>query len=329
MGRRRCERNIHDAEKLTVLSLNINMWTDSITYLDVEPTSICQAACPMCAKNIEGKGLNPYITLKSLDLNWFKENLPSWKIKQLEKIRFGGNVGDPAATPGLLEIISHVKTINPAITVGLNTNGAIRNTEWWKQLGNLLTGELDYCTFSIDGLEDTNHLHRRNVRWDLLMNNLQTYISTGATAHCDMLVFEHNKHQVEDFKIFAKEQGFTLLFIKETDRWDTYTNDIGLKPAHPYKKESYESVDISCERDRNNSVYLDYLGKFWPCCHMAEAYLNKIGYELHHDIRQHDNKELFDVYSQRLNNKPFFVCKRVCNTSNGKKSQYKEQLRFK
>ena len=141
------------------------MWNKSITYLDVEPTSICNAACPMCARNVNGVGLNPYLTLKSLTTNWFKKHITPDQIKQLNKIRFGGNVGDPAATPQLIEIIQYFKQHNPNIVVGLNTNGGLKTKDWWKRLGEVLQGHLDYCVFSIDGLEDTNHIHRKNVKW--------------------------------------------------------------------------------------------------------------------------------------------------------------------
>ena len=47
------------------------MWYKSIKELQIELTSVCNAECPMCARNVNGKGLNPYITLKSLPLKWF------------------------------------------------------------------------------------------------------------------------------------------------------------------------------------------------------------------------------------------------------------------
>ena len=302
---------------------------DNVKEIHIEPTSLCNAQCPMCARNIYGEKLNPYIKLKSLPVAWFHDNINPSQIKNLNKIFFCGNVGDPASAPDLIEIIEYFKSVNKNIVVGMNSNGALRNTEWWKSLGQVLDGELDYCVFSIDGFEDTNHIHRRNVRWDILMNNLDAYLETGATAHCDMLVFKHNKHQVEDFKQWTKNKGFTLLFIKETDRWDTYVNDIGLEPVYPYEKQDYKNLQVSCERDRDNSIYLDYLGKFWPCCHMAEAYLNKIGQELHKDIRGFTNNELFKEYYTRLDNNPFYICKRACNVKTGKRSQFKETLRFK
>ena len=152
----------------------------------------------------------------------------------------------------------------------LNSNGGLKTKEWWTRLGKELQGHLDYCVFSIDGLEDTNHMYRRNVRWQKIMENVQAFISTGAKAHWDMLVFEHNKHQVSEAQELANSMGFTWFRTKETDRWDTYTLNFGIEPAGDYQPPSY-GRNILCEKDRDQSVFLDYTGKYWPCCHMAEA----------------------------------------------------------
>ena len=301
---------------------------DNVKEIHIEPTSLCNAECPMCARNINGKGLNPYITLKSLPVKWFEENITPEQIKQLNKIFFCGNVGDPASAPELIEIAKYFKKHNSDIVVGLNSNGGLKTKAWWKRLGEVLQGELDYCVFSIDGLDDTNHLYRRNVKWDKVMENASAFISTGARAHWDMLVFEHNKHQVKESKELAKQMGFSWFRAKETDRWDTYTSNIGVIPVENYQPPSY-GRDIECEKDRDRSVYLDYTGKYWPCCHMAEAYLNKIGIELHSDIRDFNNNELFKEYKARLTtDTPFYICRRACGAEQGKRSQWKteEQL---
>jgi MoaA/NifB/PqqE/SkfB family radical SAM enzyme len=293
---------------------------DNVKEIHIEPTSVCNAACPMCARNINGKGLNPYITLKSLPVTWFEDNITPKQIQQLNKVFFCGNVGDPASAPELLEIIAYFKKCNPDIVVGLNSNGGLKTAAWWSKLGHLLDGPLDYCVFSIDGLEDTNHLYRRNVRWQKVIENAESFISTGASAHWDMLVFEHNKHEVDEAKQIAKQMGFTWFRTKETDRWDTYVSNLGILPANEYQPPSYGRT-IDCEKDRASSIYLDYTGKYWPCCHMAEAYLNKIGIELH--------KELFKEYKVRLTTEtPFYICKRACGTE-GKRSQWKTEVQLK
>ena len=282
----------------------------------------------MCARNVYGKMVNPYIRLKSLPLQWFEKNITPKQIKKLNKVFFCGNVGDPASAPELLDIIAYFKSHNSNLVVGLNSNGGLKTTEWWRKLGQLLDGALDYCVFSIDGLDDTNHLYRRNVQWQKVVKNTTAFISTGASAHWDMLVFEHNKHQVQEAKEQADQMGFKWFRSKETDRWDTYTKNLGLMPAEDYQPPSY-GRNVTCEKDRDSSVFLDYTGKYWPCCHMAEAYLNKIGLELHSDIRDYDNKELFREYKARLvTETPFYICRRACG-SKGKKSQWKSETQLR
>lgn len=282
----------------------------------------------MCARNVYGKMVNPYIRLKSLPLQWFEKNITPKQIKKLNKVFFCGNVGDPASAPELLDIIAYFKSHNSNLVVGLNSNGGLKTTEWWRKLGQLLDGALDYCVFSIDGLDDTNHLYRRNVQWQKVVKNTTAFISTGASAHWDMLVFEHNKHQVQEAKEQADQMGFKWFRSKETDRWDTYTKNLGLMPAEDYQPPSY-GRNVTCEKDRDSSVFLDYTGKYWPCCHMAEAYLNKVGLELHSDIRDYDNKELFREYKARLvTETPFYICRRACG-SKGKKSQWKSETQLR
>jgi len=304
---------------------------DNVKEIHIEPTSVCNAGCPMCARNIKGKGLNPYITLKSLPVKWFEDNILPEQIQKLEKIFFCGNVGDPASAPELIEISQYFKKHNPDIVIGLNTNGGLKTKDWWRRFGEVLQGNLDYCIFSIDGLEDTNHLYRRNVRWEKIMENVESYISTGASAHWDMLVFEHNKHQVDEAKQLATTMGFRWFRSKETDRWDTYTSNIGVQPAGDYTLKVYKDTsNINCEIKRDCSIFLDYTGKYWPCCHMAEAYLNKVGLELHEDIRDYTNKELFKEYKVRLTTEtPFYICKRACGSSQGKRSQWKTENQLK
>ena len=303
---------------------------NNVKEIHIESTSVCNAECPMCARNINGKGLNPYITLKSLTTSWFESNMKPDQVKQLEKVFFCGNVGDPAGTPELLGIIEYLKKCNPDLVIGLNSNGGLKTDTWWSKLGHLLDGPLDYCVFSIDGLQDTNHLYRRNVKWEKIMENAKAYISTGASAHWEMLVFEHNKHQVEDVRLLASDLGFSWFRSKETDRWDTYTIDVGVEPATAYDEINYNNATPICEVKRDSSIFLDYTGNYWPCCHMAEAYLNKIGIELHSDIRNFNNQELFDEYKIRLNaGTPFNICKRACGNITSKRNQWKTEEQLK
>ena len=153
----------------------------------------------------------------------------------------------------------------------------------------------DYVVFSIDGLEDTNHIYRKNVRWDKLIENAKSYIDSGGSAHWDMLVFDHNKHQVNECQLLANKLGFTWFRVKTTDRWDTYPVDkVELRPADKIEHISYkDNTSIRCERDNDKSIFLDYNGQLWPCCYIGEEYYNFVGYDNHNDLRQHKPDSLF------------------------------------
>ena len=144
----------------------------NIKTLHVEPSSNCNLSCPQCARNVLGEYLNPDLMVSELSTEWFTHLLPKKFIKQLDKVYFCGAFGDPCMHKKLLDIIAFLKYINPSIIIGINTNGSIRNTEWWSQCAKLLTNDRDYVMFAIDGLSDTNHIYRRNAQWNKIMENV-------------------------------------------------------------------------------------------------------------------------------------------------------------
>lgn len=290
-----------------------------------ENTSRCNAACPMCARNVLGEGCT--VNLSDLSFSDFQKYCTT-NIVTLEKIFFCGVVGDPAADRDLLKKIEWIKRLRPNVTVGFNTNGSIRNPAWWQQCADLLTGTFDYVVFSIDGLADTNSVYRVGVQWEKVMANAQAYIDQGGSAHWDMLVFDHNKHQVEECKQLAHRMGFTWFRSKETDRWDQFEFET-LKPVQEYKKVDYNSVDtILCERNLECSTYIDYQGQEFPCCHIAEMYYSKTA-EHNKDILEYTPKELMTEYQKRLDSDPFYVCKRSCGKTVNKRSQWKQEIQLR
>ena len=291
--------------------------------LHVENTSICNAACPMCERNVLGEGTT--VAPKSLSMAQFSEINPS----EYTKIYFCGNLGDPCGDNGLLDKISYIKSINPDCTVGINTNGSIQNPVWWTKCAALLSGRLDYVVFSIDGLEDTNHLHRYNVVWHKVINNARAFISAGGSAHWDMLAFAHNTHQIEQCKELARELGFNWFRVKETDRWDTFQFD-NIKPASEYNYIDYNTVStVQCERNIENSSYMDHKGNKFPCCYLADAYYSRFDI-FNSDVKEVSITDLMTTYQERLdNNDPFYMCKRACGNATTKRSQWKTEIQLK
>jgi MoaA/NifB/PqqE/SkfB family radical SAM enzyme len=83
----------------------------------------------------------------------------------------------------------------------------------------------DACVFSVDGLDDTNHLYRKNTNFDKILANMKAYREAGGIAQWDYLAFKHNAHQIGTARQLAKDLGFTKFNLKKTTRWGRYDSD--------------------------------------------------------------------------------------------------------
>lgn len=189
-----------------------------IRTVHLEVTEKCNLSCPMCARNINGGEQNPWIHDNELSLEDIKQIFPNDFIKQLNHIYMCGNFGDPIIAKDTLEIFRHFRSMNSDILLSMNTNGSARQESWWVELASIL-GNNGHVIFSIDGLEDTNHLYRRNSDFTRIMKNAKAFIEAGGNAHWEYLVFAHNEHQVDRARDLADSMGFTKFQLKKSARF--------------------------------------------------------------------------------------------------------------
>ena len=185
-----------------------------LRQIHVELTNACNAACPMCTRfHLNSPLVRPDLTIDQITIEKFKKYFPPEVIKKLEIILFCGVHGDPGMAKDLYEICEYIATTNPETSVRINTNGGMRKPEFWKKMGELFAKQRQdhwkwMITFSIDGLEDTNHLYRRNVEWSKVTSNAQAFIDAGGIAEWDYLIFKYNEHQIDQAIALSKSMGF-------------------------------------------------------------------------------------------------------------------------
>lgn len=231
-----------------------------IRVLHLEPTDVCQASCPACAREVDftfDSKSKHHLTLEQIS-----QHINDVEIANLDKMFMCGVYGDPAAGRHTLDIYRYFRQINPEIVLGMNSNGAIQTTAWWQTLGEIFHRQKDYVVFSIDGLADTNHVYRRGVVWHKMIENALAYISTGASAHWDMLVYRHNEHQVDACEQLARDLGFAWFRAKVSRR----ALRQGLERPINWQRPSTQSKDINCQALKEKSTYIDARGNHWPCC---------------------------------------------------------------
>lgn len=186
---------------------------DRIRTLDIEPSNYCNAACPMCARSFQGVD-NPNLDLHNLKAETLFPLRPL--LKNIRRLSMCGNYGDPILNKDIFDIIDFSREVKTQTSCIIHTNGGARDEGWWKRLAQYPNLKV---RFGIDGLEDTNHLYRRNVRWDLLKRNWRAFIEAGGHAEWKMIVFKHNEHQVDQAQVMAREEGFRDFMFVVTNRF--------------------------------------------------------------------------------------------------------------
>ena len=262
---------------------------------------MCQAACSMCARETDpafNKKQQHHLTVPHIQKH-FSDSV----ISGLDKVFMCGTYGDPAAAKHTLDIYRWFRQLNPDITLGMNTNGAIQNTFWWHELGRMFCQPKDYVVFSIDGLEDTNTTYRRGVDWRKLMANADAFISAGGSAHWDMLVYRHNQHQVEECEKLAQDMGFKWFRAKVSNRGFTDALQRPLSWQPPVTGIG----EIQCHVLAEKSAYIDARGRLSPCCWIGGSQFNVI-----EDIKQ--------VQVTWKTSTPNTICQTACGTHESKTS---------
>ena len=238
----------------------------NIKILHIEPTDACNAACPQCARETDTT-FNKN-DLHHLTVDQIKKLVDEDFIRNLDKMFMCGVYGDPAAGKHTLEIFKYFRSINSTIVLGMNTNGGLRSASWWKELATICNQPQDYVVWSIDGLEDTNHIYRVNTDWNKIIKNATTFIQAGGSAHWEMLVFDHNQHQIELAKQLAKQSGFNWFRAKVSKRFDSYPVEFLNKPQG-WQDPIVTKGEISCHALVEQSLYISANGIMFPCCWMA------------------------------------------------------------
>jgi MoaA/NifB/PqqE/SkfB family radical SAM enzyme len=270
---------------------------NTVKVIQFEHSSLCNAACPQCLREWWG-GDHSRIKQTFIPTEFYENRIPDHVYQNLQTINFCGTVGDPCTAPNIVDVIKVIKRKNPNIQIIISTNGGMRKPEFWKALGSTLN-DRDAVIFGIDGLEDTNWIYRVNVKWNALIDNVKAYISTGARAEWQYIVFKHNEHQVNAAEEFSQELGFKRFFTIYNNRFvveeafgqrakgadgkllEPPTQKIDISPLLRREKEmpkeplewyaSAEKQCIKCQAKSLDEAYIDAETHLFPCCYLAGA----------------------------------------------------------
>lgn len=195
---------------------------------------------------------------------------------RLRQVFFCGSYGDPIMHPEFLDILRDFRKKNPTLWLYIHTNGGVHDPDYWKEIAGIMSG-YGQIDFGIDGLEDTLHLYRRNVKYNKVIENAKSFIDAGGRAQWNFIVFRHNQHQVEQAAQLSKDMGFYNFLPRKTGRFFNHAT-VEEFPAWPVSGASYVLRPPSMEQYRNRSMLnltalkqeynniKDYFDKTEICC---------------------------------------------------------------
>ena len=244
----------------------------SIRQLTTELTFRCNARCPACHRQ---KPLSINLNDKKYTITFdnFKKLFYPDLLRKMEWLVLNGNFGDSIMNKQFREIISYVKEHDTRILI--HTNGGIHTNDYWTDVGNILTDK-DIINFDLDGLHDTHHIYRINTEFENVFNNAKSVIATKRPqVHWKYIVFEHNKHQVEEARKLANDNGFTTFSTVKTSR-DVFAPSTG-KFVHSKKTQAYKQAkrEIHCVWDNWGKWYVSPEGLVFRCCWTGGHYYDQ------------------------------------------------------
>ena len=238
----------------------------------VEPTSKCTLECPLCSRTWF------YETFKKRNLHEININHLADFVGSNAKIHMCGNNGDPIYHSKFIQLCRRLKDIDCEIYI--TTNGSAKPKSWWEQLNSVLDHN-DKIRFSIDGLENTNHIYRKNAKWKSIMDAVKTLRNSKCIKEWKFIVFKHNQHQIQDAEMLSKKLGFDQFRLERSDRW---LNGKDLMPDEEFVDLSYKQSQEILENpnfkttmspkclvdgEPQSGLYIDAEGDFYPCCWMG------------------------------------------------------------
>lgn len=262
---------------------------DDIRHVHLEISSRCNAACPLCPRNLYGYPFNNGYVEHDMTLNEAQKIFSPQFIAQLEKININGNFGDAVMNEHTIDIVSWFRACSADLTIKISTNGGARNSAFWKALANL-NAQVEFC---IDGLADTHSLYRQNTLYETVIKNAKTFIDARGRATWKMIAFNHNAHQRDLARQISRDLGFVEFRIvndgRDTapvfDKLGKLTHTIGTPKETDFQKIFWSRTNnevlleditagrvpkaIDCQVKKRKSLYVSATGEVYPCCFLG------------------------------------------------------------
>lgn len=190
----------------------LKAWIDLSTY--------CNAACPQCHRTSFEGTKQKWLPLVQWSLAEFKQAYPPEVLKHYDSFEFCGTWGDPIMNKDIYKIVEYLIENDPRVKVQINTNGSLRDPDWWWKLGMMARERLN-VVWDVDGITQEMHeRYRQGTELWRIKDNIEAYCTTPANADIITIVFLHNEDYIDDIRKMVREWGVMgNVFAQESNRF--------------------------------------------------------------------------------------------------------------
>ena len=153
----------------------------------------------------------------------FKKAFTPKNLSHIDRIDICGTWGDPMMNKDIFEIVKYIMN-NSKCKILINTNGSIRNADWWWKFG-LLGRERITVMWAIDGVtQDQHSLYRQDTNLQTVLDNMETFTAAGGISQVFTVVFKHNEKDIYNLASLVKEKGAQDIFYVPSNRFKRDSN---------------------------------------------------------------------------------------------------------
>jgi MoaA/NifB/PqqE/SkfB family radical SAM enzyme len=264
--------------------------------LDIELTTNCNAKCPQCTRTDTNNNLNKmsWLKLNQVSAKTFKDWFTKPEISKIKQFHFSGTYGDPGMCKDLLLIVEYIIN-NSMANISINTNGGMRDTDFWFDLGAIGQRRLTLI-FDVDGVNQEMHeFYRRGVKLEKVLENMEAAAMTPVGIEVLTVLFKHNENYVDAIQKMCYDLGARSFDTVEGNNFKDgpiykFNNENG-DPEHLEQivkterkqdatrlsrrvrdhRHEADKKHIKCVAAHSANLKVNSYGQITPCCYVSTA----------------------------------------------------------
>lgn len=274
------------------------MNSNNVEWVDIELTNFCNIDCPGCLRQTS-RYTNDVTGKEYLSYNFITSKINKLFLPSLKLVNFCANVDEPMSHPKIYELCEYY--LSQGCDVHIGTNGYIRNTDYWVKMGELCekykkSKAYLTITFALDGTNnETLNKYRVGSDYDTVIKNAKLYIDSGGSAQWQFIVFDYNKHQIQEAKVLREKYGFRRFRLIYSRR---ESDDL------PYERPPVKEYDVfQCPYEKQKRVQVNHHGEVVPCCYVGAYHLEYKSAEYKFkNSRSQEYLQLYESFGKELCN---------------------------